>query len=381
MPDRLKRLVSLRALIGPLLFVLLGMVLLALALLAGLLALFDLPSLRAILAPTPLPALLLTFLGLWALAIGLWRLSSALIMPRPSLPSGDLVLGFQPAPAPPRVAVISGGAGILILASIGRQTRTLTAITPVQDPVEYYYRAASLLNFSQVLFVAPTPQPVAVTITLDDGQILPLSPQLPHTEALAARHGVALSLAERPAGVARAVTDALAQADLIVFGPGSLFESILPTLLLPEIRSAIQASRASTVYICSLMTEPSLTTGFSVADHIRQFQQIAGFTPRYVLVNAQRIDPDVRQIYAVANQRPVFLSPEEYEETAVPTSDRATARDLIVEGATVIEADLASAVVQLTASIDTPDESRTVRVLRHDPEKLAAALAEIRRRG
>jgi hypothetical protein len=129
------------------------------------------------------------------------------------------------------------------------------------------------------------------------------------------------------------------------------------------------------------MTEPGLTTGYGVADHIRQFRTFAGFTPDYVLVNAQRIDPEVRRIYAAANQSPVYLTPEEYEETFVSTSERETKRDVVLEGAVVIEADLASSVVQLTASLDHPNESRTVRVLRHDPEKLAAAITEILRRG
>jgi hypothetical protein len=142
----------------------------------------------------------------------------------------------------------------------------------------------------------------------------------------------------------------------------------------------MQKSKAIKIYICSLMTEPGLTTGFGVADHIRQFTLYAGFSPDYVLVNAQRIESEVRQIYAAANQTPVFLSPEEYEETAVSKTDRETTRDVILEGSVVYEGDLASSVVQLTASLDNPGESRTVRVLRHDPEKLADAISEILRR-
>ena len=55
--------------------------------------------------------------------------------------------------------------------------------------------------------------------------------------------------------------------------------------------------------------------------------------------------------------------------------------ELIVEGAVVIEADLAASQLQLTASLDRPGERRTVRVLRHDPDKLANAISEILRRG
>ncbi len=160
-----------------------------------------------------------------------------------------------------------------------------------------------------------------------------------------------------------------------------MFESILPNLLIPDIRAAIKQSKARKIYICNLMTEPGLTTGFSVADHIRQIVRYGGFAPDYVLVNAQRIEPDVRQIYSAANQSPVYLAPEEYEETIVSATERVTTRDLVVEGAVVIETDLASSQLQLTASLDHPGERRTVRVLRHDPDKLAAAIMEILRRG
>ena len=111
-------------------------------------------------------------------------------------------------------------------------------------------------------------------------------------------------------GIFRQALDAIAQADAIILGPGSLFESILPNLLIPDVRQAIQRSTARTIYICSLMTEPGMTSGFGVADHIRQIVRYGGFAPDYVLVNAQRIDPDVRQIYAAANlPQASFLAP------------------------------------------------------------------------
>ena len=154
----------------------------------------------------------------------------------------------------------------------------------------------------------------------------------------------------------------------------------MPNLLIPEVCEAIRRSKAHKIYICSLMTEPGLTSGFGVADHIRQITRYGGFAPDYVLVNAQRIDADVRRMYEAANQSPVYLNPEDYEETIVSATNRVTARDMLIEGSVVIEADLASSVVQLTASLDHPGEGRTVRVLRHDPDKLAAAILEILRR-
>lgn len=65
------------------------------------------------------------------------------------------------------------------------------------------------------------------------------------------------------------VIDAIMDADMIVFGPGSLFTSILPNLMIKEIGQAVLASNAQKVYICNIMTQKGETENFSDADHVR----------------------------------------------------------------------------------------------------------------
>jgi uncharacterized cofD-like protein len=60
---------------------------------------------------------------------------------------------------------------------------------------------------------------------------------------------------------------AIGEADVIVLGPGSLFTSILPSLLLPHIREAVLSSPALRIYACNVATQPGETTGFDLADH------------------------------------------------------------------------------------------------------------------
>src|SRR6266571_2236771 len=67
--------------------------------------------------------------------------------------------------------------------------------------------------------------------------------------------------------------EAIKQADLILLGPGSLYTSILPNLLIPEIASAIAKSKAPRVYIANLMTQPGETAGYALADHLRAIQK------------------------------------------------------------------------------------------------------------
>ena len=66
---------------------------------------------------------------------------------------------------------------------------------------------------------------------------------------------------------------AIAEADLILVGPGSLYTSIMPNLLVPGVTEALQASSAQTIYICNVATEEGETGGFTMADHVRALQR------------------------------------------------------------------------------------------------------------
>ncbi len=358
--------------------------------------------------PHWLRGILFLLVGLGVLAFGMWQLGSMVIIPlndqEPT--NNEVVLGYRRINGKPRIAVLSGGAGMLILASLGEQVERLTCITPVQDPVEYYYRASGLFSFQNVYYVVPTPVAAKVRAVLDDGSQVNIM-HVDHDLRLAKRHVERLMLvpdgtetnlvagevngkhndggtvSAQPAitslPLTRLAAETLRDADAIILGPGSLFESILPNLLIAEVREAVQQSSAVKIFICNLMTEPGLTTGFHVGDHIRKIKQYGGFTPDYVLVNAQRLDPEVTQLYAEANQAPVYLEPDAYEETAVLPGQHDSQRYVVVEGSVVIETDLASSVVQYTASLNNPGERRAVRVLRHDPQKLTTAVLSLLR--
>jgi uncharacterized cofD-like protein len=66
---------------------------------------------------------------------------------------------------------------------------------------------------------------------------------------------------------------AIAEADVIVIGPGSLFTSLLPSLLLPDIRQALADSPALRIYVCNVATQAGETDGFDLADHIEALER------------------------------------------------------------------------------------------------------------
>jgi len=69
---------------------------------------------------------------------------------------------------------------------------------------------------------------------------------------------------------------ALLQADLIVAGPGSLYTSVLPNLLVPDVARAVAASRALKVYVCNVATQHGETVGYSAGDHVAMLEAHVG---------------------------------------------------------------------------------------------------------
>lgn len=65
------------------------------------------------------------------------------------------------------------------------------------------------------------------------------------------------------------VIDAIKEAELIILGPGSLYTSVIPNLLIQKIAEALEKSKAPKIYICNVMTQPGETDGFSVSDHVK----------------------------------------------------------------------------------------------------------------
>ncbi len=83
---------------------------------------------------------------------------------------------------------------------------------------------------------------------------------------------------------------ALLQADMIVIGPGSLYTSVLPNLLIGEIQQAIRASRALKVFVCNVATQPGETDGYSALDHVQALDAHVGpGMPDIVLVSRRGV--------------------------------------------------------------------------------------------
>ncbi len=104
----------------------------------------------------------------------------------------------------------------------------------------------------------------------------------------------------------RETLTALENADLITVGPGSLYTSLIPNLLVRGIPEQVARSKALKVYICNLMTQPGESRGYSAADHLRALHEHAGCRLfDAVILNTRKVSASLRRRYAADGAAPV----------------------------------------------------------------------------
>ena len=127
--------------------------------------------------------------------------------------------------------------------------------------------------------------------------------------AIAARRGrIRRLMLERPVRPLPEVVQALVNANLIVVGPGSLYTSILPNLLVDGVAATIHGVKATRVYVANLMTQPGETDGYSLNDHLGAILDHTGFELfDYVLVNDAPLPEHVLAQYSVEGSEVVHV--------------------------------------------------------------------------
>lgn len=106
------------------------------------------------------------------------------------------------------------------------------------------------------------------------------------------------------------------EADLIILSMGSLYTSIIPNLISPEIKKALKNSKAKIMYVCNIVTQPGETDDFTVSDHIRVLNEyLDSRKVDVVIVNDGNIDVDITEKYQTLEQKdPVVFDKEEVEK-------------------------------------------------------------------
>ena len=108
---------------------------------------------------------------------------------------------------------------------------------------------------------------------------------------------------------------AIEHADIILIGPGSLYTSIIPNLLVEGIAKAVLSAKAEKIYICNLMTQRGETLGYTASDHVKAIHKHTGVAfINSILVNNVELPCNVRELYLEENAEPVVFDIENLEK-------------------------------------------------------------------
>jgi|ERR1039458_8289784 uncharacterized cofD-like protein len=221
----------------------------------------------------------------------------------------------------------------------------LTALTEITgDFPDAVRSSAEVLKIAGRIFPS-TAANVSLEAVLDDGKVLKGESRISRSRRRIHR----IRLQPNRVRPLKETLEAIARADLITLGPGSLFTSVIPNLLVSGIPKAIRQSCALKAYFMNLMTQPGETTNFSASDHVLAVENHAGGKLLDgVVVSTSRISPAVRRRYAEQNSAPI-----EYHDNDVAALEQM--------GLNVIGADLL----------------QKGRKVRHNPEAIARVAVDL----
>lgn len=150
-----------------------------------------------------------------------------------------------------------------------------------------------------------------------------------------------------PAEILPEAAEAILKADIILFGPGDLWTSIVPHLLVKGMPEAIRKSKAQKIMVCNLLTKPGETDGYTASMFAEVMTKFLGCPIDDFIISSNHLDKEVAKIYKNANQHPVL-------------SDR---REVLKFAKRVHEESLATII-----------ESGQSKLIRHHPERTAQAV-------
>ena len=178
----------------------------------------------------------------------------------------------------------------------------LAAMTEIEGDYEQAIRASSQVLAVRGRVIPATLENVVLTAELDDGTVITGESAIGQIPRRIRR----LRLEPDDVSPVPQAIEAIKDADIIILGPGSLFTSVIPNLLVRETAEAIRASSAIKVYVCNAMTEYGETVGFTASDHVRAIIDHAGpDLIDYVLINTREIPEALLERYRKEGAEPV----------------------------------------------------------------------------
>lgn len=190
----------------------------------------------------------------------------------------------------------------------------ITALCEITGDMVSAVRASSRVLSIRGRVLPATLDDMKLVAEMEDGRIIHGESQIPEA------HGKIKKLFTEPkhCKALPEVIDAIRNAELIILGPGSLYTSVIPNLLIKEIAEEIAKSKAKKIYVCNIMTQPGETDNYKVSDHIKALIKHAGSSKIVdaVLVNNYLPEKPADK-YQKSNSYPVFLDTPEIKKMGI----------------------------------------------------------------
>jgi len=176
----------------------------------------------------------------------------------------------------------------------------LAALEKVSNSYDEAIETASYVLKTKGMVIPVTHDKVNLAVEYENGKIVTGEGFIDenHTESSRIKRAYLT-----PSGTANVkAIDAIKNSDFIIIGPGDLYTSIIPVLLVEGIRKAIMNSKAKIIYILNLMTKSGQTTNYKASDHLLDLKKYLEKNPDYILVNNAPLSSDILESYKKYNE-------------------------------------------------------------------------------
>ncbi|WP_298462770.1 YvcK family protein [uncultured Mitsuokella sp.] len=178
----------------------------------------------------------------------------------------------------------------------------IAAMTEVTGDVEMALRESSKVLAVKGEVLPASKEHVRLDAIMEDGTIVEGESHIPEVHKRIRR----VKLFPQHVQPVQAALDALMHADAIILGPGSLYTSIMPNLLVDGVAETLRKSKAVKIYICNVMTQPGETDGYTASMHAKAILDHGGRgVIDYMLVNSATISKEMKAQYAKQGAYPV----------------------------------------------------------------------------
>lgn len=190
----------------------------------------------------------------------------------------------------------------------------IAAMTQVTGDVETALKESSKVLAVKGRVLPASKEFVRLDAIMEDGTVVQGESKIPEAHKRIYR----VKLYPEHAEAVQSSLDAIRNAEAIVLGPGSLYTSVIPNLLVEGIGDAICRSNAVKIYICNVMTQPGETDGYTASMHVKAIMDHAGRNAvDYVIVNSTPVPENLKQKYAETGAYPVVVDDDALNQLGV----------------------------------------------------------------